>query len=462
MHERSQARAPLYKTYLLVLLTAILVSNYMDRLALGVMLQGIKTDLGLSDTDLGVLSGIAFALFYAILGVPIARWADRGDRVIIISASVFLWSLGVALCGTVTGFYQLLAIRVGIAVGEAGCVPPAFSLISDNFTRSERPRAIAIYGMGGSISALLSYLFTGWTNQFYGWRLTFVLIGLPGLALSAVALATLREPRRGISKNVEGGGAVGADRRAHLTDPASSMGEVGVALWRNKTFRNLLLCLSAMMFFVNGVGQWVPTFFIRSFGLRTGEVGTWLGVFFGVGGMIGSYLGGELASRYAAGNEGLQLRAVAWAIVGAGLLTVVAYLSRSRYIAFPLMGVAMVGLMAGNGPLFSAVQTVVPPGMRAVSLALVLLCSNLLGLGLGPLITGALSDQLQAFMGEGSALRYALIMLTPGYFLVAWLAWRASGTISDDLVLASGWINSVAASDSLADRSHPHTASGKM
>src|SRR5687768_16882052 len=185
-----------YKVYLLVLLLVICAFNYIDRLALGLVLQDIKVDLSLTDTQLGLLSGIAFALFYSIMGIPIARWADRGNRVAIITFTTALWSAAVALCGVASNFVQLLLIRIGVAVGEAGCTPPAHSLIADYFTRAERPRAVAIYMLGGQLS-VVGYLWAGWLNELYGWRVTFMLLGLPGLGLAALAWLTLREPRLG-------------------------------------------------------------------------------------------------------------------------------------------------------------------------------------------------------------------------------------------------------------------------
>lgn len=169
--------------YWLALLTAIMVFNYVDRVAMGLLLQDIKVDLSLSDTQLGLLTGIAFASFYAVMGIPIARWADRGNRVTIISVTVALWSIAVALCGAATNFFQLLLIRMGVAIGEAGCHPPAFSLIADYFDRAERPRAVARYMLGWPLALLVGFFVGGWLNQIYGWRATFVFLGLPGVLL---------------------------------------------------------------------------------------------------------------------------------------------------------------------------------------------------------------------------------------------------------------------------------------
>jgi len=410
------------RRYLLLVLLIIYAFSEMDRLALGLVLQNIKADLGLSDTQLGTLSGIAFALFYSVVGIPIARWADRGNRVTIISVTVALWSIMVALCGFAASFAQLLLIRVGVAVGESGCVPPAHSLIADYFTRAERPRAVAIYLLGGSLSVVIGYFFAGWLNEFYGWRTMFITLGLPGLGLSALAWFTLKEPRR--------------DRHSiQITPPSQpspSLKVVCTTFWSNRTFVHLLLAYSVASFFANGIANWQPTFFVRSYGLKTGELGTWFTLIYGLGGMVGIYLGGQWASRRAALNERLQLRAMALMYGFFGCISTLIYLSSNLYLAFGLLGFAFVGGAAIVGPMFAMIQTLVPVHMRATAVALIFLFANLIGMGLGPLVSGALSDALRPWAGEQS-LRYALLLLSPGYLWAGWHLWRGSSTVTRDL-----------------------------
>jgi len=428
-----------YKRYLLVVLLTILAFNFVDRLALGLVLQNIKADLRLSDTELGFLSGIAFAMFYSVMGIPIARWADRGDRVKIISLTAALWSVAVALCGMASSFLQLLLIRVGVAVGEAGCIPPANSLIADSFVRAERPRAVAVYMLGGPLSVVIGYFLAGWLNEFYGWRAMFTLLGLPGIGLSALGWFTLREPRReAVSVEItDGTAATGASssETSPLTVTQPSLKEVCGTLSANSTFRHLLLCFSVVTFFGYGILQWQPAFFIRSYGLKTGELGTWFAVIYGLGGMLGTYLGGELAYRYAANNERLQLRAMGFAYASFGIVSALMYLSSNHYIAFALMGLTAVGGAMNNGPLYATIQTLVPQRMRAVSIAVIYLFANLIGMGLGPLAAGALSDALKPLVGEES-LRYALLILCPGYLWGGWHAWQAGRTVGRDLEAA--------------------------
>jgi MFS transporter, Spinster family, sphingosine-1-phosphate transporter len=415
-----------YKNYLLGLLTVILAFNLLDRVALGIVLEDIKLELSLSDTQLGFLSGIAFALFYSVMGLPIARWADRGNRVLIIALTTALWSVTVALCGAATTFMQLLLIRVAVAVGEAGCVPPALSLLADYFERSARPRATAIYGMGGPLALLLGYFLAGWLNEMYGWRMTFVLLGTPGLVIAMFAWVTLREPRAMARMN-----GIAASKNAR--EPVQpTLKEVLLTQWRCVTFRHLLMCISVYFFFGYGIGQWVPTFLIRSYGLSTAQVGLWLSVTLGLSGFIGCYFSGVWATRHAGHDERRQLRVVATAIALSGILSIFVYVSSSPFWAFVLMGIYTTGLNAINGPVVSTIQTLVPERMRAVAFALVYLFANFIGMGLGPLAVGAMSDAFNPWAGPES-LRYALVALTPGFVWCAWHAWQASKTVQRDI-----------------------------
>lgn len=424
----SQSRA--YKNYLVILLMVILAFNLVDRLALGIVLQDIKVELDLTDTQLGLMSGIAFALFYSVMGIPIARWADRGNRVMIISLTAALWSIMVALCGMAGSFVHLLLIRIGVGVGEAGCIPPAHSLMADYFTRAERPRAAAVYALGGPLAFIVGYFVAGWLNELYGWRATFIILGAPGLILAALAWLTLAEPRRR-STAMEFKSGMHREPTA-ASDAYASLGVVCRMLWSNRTFRHLLLSFCAVHFFGYGILQWQPTFFARSFGLQSGELGTWFAVIYGVGGGLGTYLGGALATRYAANNECLQLKGMAATTTGHGVLLLLVYLSLNKYLAFGLLAVACLGVYAIYGPFFGTVQTLVPARLRAMSIALIYLFANLIGLGLGPLAAGALSDVLHMSMGQES-LRYALLILAPGFFLAAWHFWLASKTVACDV-----------------------------
>ena len=427
-----------YKKYMLGLLLVILAFNYVDRQILALVLEDIKLELALTDSELGFLSGIAFALFYSLMGIPIARWADRGDRKTIISVTAALWAVMVALCGLATSFFQLMLARIGVAVGEAGAIPPAHSLIADYFTREERPRAVAIYMLGGSLSVVIGYFIGGWLNEFYGWRATFIILGLPGLVLSILAWFTLREPRQNIILEKYGISKDDSLLQAELdVQPRhESLKDVAKILLKNATFRQLLFGFAIMHFFSYGIFHWVPTFFIRSHGMTTGELGTWLAIVWGIGGAIGVYLGGELASRYAANNERLQLQMMTVIFAFYMFLNVLLYLSPNKYVALGLTGISTLIVTTSSGPMFAIIQTLVHERMRATAIALLYLVANLIGMGFGPLLTGVLSDILEPYFGNES-LRYALVLLCPGWLWMAVHFWFASKTVMADLPISS-------------------------
>jgi MFS transporter, Spinster family, sphingosine-1-phosphate transporter len=415
-------REPRTRRYLLLILLTVFAFNAMDRLALGLLLQDIKSDLHLSDTQLGLLTGIAFALFYSSMGIPIARWADRGDRITILSVTTFLWSMAVALCGVATSFLQLLLIRIGAAVGEAACNPVSHSLIAQHFSRAERPQATAIYMLGGPLSVFFGYFLAGWLNELYGWRLTFILLGLPGVALAILIRSTCPETRHPTA----------------ASDPAERLqSRVGLlvvcaTLWRNATFRHLLLCFAVTSLFSYGVVQWQPAFFVRSHGLSTGELGGWLTLVYGLGGLVGTYWGGRWAARLATHNERLQLEAMAVIYTVFAIVSALTYVTHNRYVAFAILALTTVASTLTAAPLFSTIQTLLPDDMRATAIAFIYLFANLIGMGLGPLALGALSDSLQGLFGQES-LRYAMIALSPGYLWSSWHLWRASRTVMADL-----------------------------
>lgn len=427
----SGAGAVRYRNYLLALLAAIYTFNYLDYQAIGLVLQNIKASFHVTDTDLGFLTGIAFTLFYATFGVPIARWADRGNRVLVIAATLALRSIMVMLSGAAQTFGQLLLVRIGVAVGEAGCMPPALSLIADYFSPAQRPRAVGIYFLGFPLSVLIGYMAGGWLSQSYGWREMFVILGAPGLLLVMVSYLTLIEPRSGAGKSL-----ANPARKAPMQERAVPVGEVSRALWRNRTFRHVLAMFCVNYFFAAGAAQWQPAFFIRSFGLSTAEVGVWLSLIFGGVGVLGTYYGGHVASRYAPDNERLQLKVLAALNAAFGVISALAYLSSNAYVSLALTGLAFLGASAQTGPLFASFQTVVPQNMLATATAIAMLAANLVGAGLGPLLVGALSDALHHSLGAQS-LRFALLATCPGSLWGAWHLWRAASSVSHDALLAS-------------------------
>ncbi len=407
-----------YKNYLLSVLVIMGAVSVLDRFVFALALEPIKQDLGLSDSQLGLMTGIAFAAFYAVAGIPIARWADRGNRVTLATVTTTLLGLTVMLCGVVSNFFQLLLARAGVAIGEAGAMPTAQSMLADYFGRAERPKVMAIFAMFYPIGMVLGYLLGGWLIEDYGWRMTFVLLGLPGLLVALLIKKTLKEPR-------------GSDKQLATAQPPDFVSVLNI-LWHKTTFRQMLLAFCVLYFFAMGTSQWLATFFIRSHNMGSAELGVWLAGIWGVFGLLGNYLGGVLATRFAAKKEKLHMRGLSIVVILSGLSNAATYLAPSQSMALLFLAISAILLTMPNGPIFSAVQCLVEERLRSVTLALLLLFANLIGFGLGPLAIGLLSDFLAPTYGDES-LRYALAFSTPGVVWIAFHFWRAGETIEDDI-----------------------------
>lgn len=407
-----------YKHYLLILLTVVATFNLVDRYVLSLVLEPIKQEFQLSDGQLGFLTGFAFASFYAVAGIPLARWADRGNRNSIITLTTGFWSAMVALCALTGNFTQLVLVRAGVAVGEAGCMPPASSLLADYFDRAERPRAMAVYWLCGPLAVIIGYLGGGWLVDSFGWRMTFIIIGLPGVLLALLVKCTLREPRLKTS--------------CLAVESQPSFKSVLATLWQQHTLRHIVMAFTVAYFFGLGFAQWLPTFFMRSFGMQAAEVGAWFALTWGGMGLVGTYLGGYLIDRYAACREALQMRCCAMAFGIVGFFYVVVFLASNMYLSIVFMSLAaLIGGMS-SAPIFSAIQSLVSDQMRSVTLAVVFLLANLIGLGFGPLAVGTLSDLLALSLGQES-LRYALAIFAPGLVWPAFYYWQAAKTIEEDI-----------------------------
>jgi predicted MFS family arabinose efflux permease len=389
-----------YKRYVLGLLLVTYASNFMDRQILSVLLQPIKQELALTDTQLGLLSGIAFALFYATLGIPLARWADRRNRVNLISVCIAIWSGMTALCGLAGNFFHLLAARIGVGIGEAGCSPPAHSMIADYFEPGARGRAMAIYFLGLPMGSFLGYLLGGWINELYGWRVAFFAVGAPGLLLAILVRLTLKEPARGLS-----------DRTATVPAEARPIGETLSALFRNHSYRHLALGTSLVAMTVYGSATWFPAFMMRTHGMSSGEAGTLLALLAAGSGIVGTIIGGFLSDWLGARDN----RWYAWVPALATLISVpfsiAALISTSvTWLAILLIPVTLAQVIYAP-PVFATVQRLVGLRSRATASAVLLFSANLIGLGLGPLALGVMSDLLNRQFGD-DALRFALLSIT--------------------------------------------------
>lgn len=415
-----------YRSYMLAVLTAVYAFNFADRNLLNLLMEPIRVDLRLTDSQMGLVSGIAFALFYSTLGIPIARMADRGNRINIIAITTGLWSIMLLCCGFAANFMQLLLARVGVAVGEAGCVPPAQSLITDYYSRSERPMAMSSYMMAMPLSVIIGSALAGWINEWYGWRAAFLTVGIMGVFLALLARFTLREPR------------VAARLAEASPVPASEQTgyfQTFATLWRQRTYRHLVIGFTLIYLFSYGISQWGAAFLIRTHHIGTGELGSWYAVIWGVGGALGTFLGGYLSARFALDNERLQLKAMAWIMVAFVPIYLQIYMSNNLYVSLSLMMVGAIIYSALFGPLFATIQGVVAPDMRAMAVAVILLFSNLIGMGLGPLAVGLLSDLLRPAF-EAESLRIAILIWIPGFLWAGFHLSTASRDVQTELFAA--------------------------
>lgn len=426
-------KSPRYRYYMLGLLTFISASNFLDRQFLSIALQDIKQDLLLSDSQLGLLTGIGFAFFYAVMGIPLARWVDRGNRVTIVALTTTLFGAVVALCGMAMSFLQLFIYRVVVAIGEAGVAPAANSLIPDYFSRPERPRAVSVYLLGATLSGVMGYLGGGALNELYGWRTTFFILGLPGVFLGVIAWFTLREPRlKEIPQQPNNTPVANASSLAGVAN--FSLTEVLTTLWRKRTFKHIVVAWVISNFFGFGVSVWAPSFLIRNHAMASSDIGLAMALIYGLSGALGAYLGGELATRFAANDEKRQFLAMGILMVASTMASVVAYTSSYKAIALTFMGLSYFAFALTGAPLLAIIQSLIHDRMRAMAIAIVYLLANLIGMGLGPMVAGMLSDGLAASFGDQS-LQYALIILSPGYLFAVWHLWKASRTVADDLAV---------------------------
>ncbi|HEX5421709.1 MAG TPA: MFS transporter [Gammaproteobacteria bacterium] len=394
-----------YRRYLLGLLAAVGVMGWIDRNVLAAVLESIKLDMGLSDTELGLLGGVAFGLFYAAVGLPVARFADRGNRRNLIALALGLWSVMTVLCGGAGSFSSLFLARVGVGVGEAGGSPPSQSLISDYFPPERRAFALGVYYLYIPLGFLAGYASGGWLDELVGWRLAFVLVGLPGVLLALVLRFTLREPPR-----AHADGSAEAEAAANQAAPPlhSSL----KYLLSRPSLRHLPVAGA-----LNGIGAfaasvWLPAYFIRVFGFSSAEAGTWVALAYGLGGGAGVLAGGYLADRIVrrSGDE----RWYAWgsaamvaAIVPPSLLI---YLTHSAGLAVAALLVATFFGHSFLGPVTALVQGLAGVRRRAVAAALYLFLVNLVSAGVGPLAVGLVSDLLGPRFGA-DALRWALLVI---------------------------------------------------
>jgi predicted MFS family arabinose efflux permease len=383
-----------YRNYILVMLTLVYAFNFIDRQVLVILQEAIKKDMHLSDAQLGWLSGAAFAAIYVTVGIPVARLADKGSRKNIVAVSLGVWSVMTAACGTARNYFQLLLARIGVGVGEAGGSPPAHAMISDYFPPGKRSTALAIYSAGIYLGMLIGFAMGGYLSQRIGWRRAFMVVGAPGVVFSLLFYATVREPRRGATDSSQ-------------AEESHTFWGVVKLLFSSRTFVHLAIATSLLVFCIYGMSNWASSFLARLHGMKTAQIGVALGLAFGIGGGIGSFGGGWLTDRFGKNDKSWYLR-----IPGFAILLSILFESIALFTPYTGLSVIAFGCVAALhsmylGPSLSVAHSLVPASMRALTSAVLFFCLNLIGLGLGPPVVGAIADKLKPALGVES-LRWAM------------------------------------------------------
>jgi MFS family permease len=398
------------------LLLLAYIFNFLDRQILGILGPAIKADLHLTDTQFGAIGGLAFALLYSVLGVPLAYLADRTSRSGVIAAAIAVWSGFTALCGTATGYGQLFLFRLGVGFGEAGGVAPSYALVADYFPPERRAKALAIFSLGvpiglGSGSFIGAYLAT-----WFGWRSAFLIMGIAGILLAPIVKYFVRDlPRHSPAGE------------------AAPLAQVFPIIARKSTFWLMAFAASMSSLCGYGLAVWTPSVLVRSFGMELIPAGNFLASLLLIGGCAGVFAGGWFADRLGQGDRSwyAKLPVIAWLITAPTFA--LGLLAPNLWIAWPLLLIPNALNILWLGPVTTAVQHLVPQRMRATASASFLFINNLIGLGVGPLLIGRISDTLKHSYGVES-LRYAAVGCTAFYLLAALLMFIAAGRLQRDWV----------------------------
>ncbi|APW71669.1 spinster family MFS transporter [Sphingopyxis granuli] len=423
--------SPSYRRYILTLLLVVSTLNFLDRQIINILVEPIKQDLQLADWQLGMLTGLSFALFYSVLGLPIARLADRSNRPVIIGVSLLAWSAFTALCGLAGSFVQLLLARIGVGCGEAGGGPPSHSLIADFTTPQNRASALAYFSLGSPVGTLLGLGLGAIVADAFGWRMAFFVAAVPGILLAAVLMATVKEPR---------------DLRSLKAGPKAGIRDAWIELRSKRTFWWICFAGAATSVATYGQGAFWSSFFLRVHGEEiaalapagTGPlvlVGLSLGLVKGLSGVAGVITGGLITDRLARNDLRSYCSVPAIALILASPAFVLVMLAPGFTTAAGLLILPVFLSSLIFGPSFAAVQTLVSPGTRATAAAILLFILTLTGLGLGPLLIGIFSDLFAASLGSAEGLRWALLLTAPANLVAGIGFWLARRTIVQELEL---------------------------
>ena len=407
--------------YVVIVLALGYAANFLDRQVINILGQSIKVEMHISDAQLGMLTGTAFGIFYSLLGLPIARFADRVHRVNLVTAALVVWSGFTALCGFTHGYMQLFAARLGVGVGEAGGTPPSQSIISDYIPPARRTVAFSLFNLGVPIGSFLGFLLGGYVNDWFGWRIAFMVAALPGLLVAILVKFTIPEPVRGSTEAVGKDAAAMPPLRATLKQ-----------LFGMPSYLALIVGSTFGVFIIYVTGTWLPPLFIRVHGMSAHEIGGWLALCAGLGGGLGAIGGGAVAAalckRYRHGD--LWLILVATTMICPTLL--VTALSDNLTLALVAMFLLYFFTYVWMGPTSARIQQIVPIRSRALAVGFMIFQSSVTALAFGPPLVGLLSDILAPTQGVNS-LRTALAVASVAGLFGALMHFIAIRKIDRDL-----------------------------
>ena len=408
-----------YRLYVLALLWTAALLRFVDLQILAVLLEPIKAEFRLTDTELSLLGGLAFALFYGLLGIPVAWLAERYSRRTIVAVAVTLWSLMTMLCGQAGSFALLFLARIGVGVGEAGAYPPSTSLLADYFPPALRGRACGVLASATPIGVLVGFLAGGFFNATLGWRLTMQAIGLPGVVLGVLILLTLKEPARGATEDKP------------LTTSSRSFWQGSRLLWQRRGYGSLVAAACLFTLGASGSGIWMASFFMRHHGLGSTETGIWMAAVYGAGGLLGSLAGGWLAQRWDRDHSGRSYARVChWSLCLTLPLLPLVLLNPSPAVALGALAGMAVLMHMNVGPVLTLLQLLGGQQQRALAHAYSLLVSNIVALPLGPLLVGMMSDRWSPVLGTQALGLAILAVLVVSWTLSAWLFARTARQVA--------------------------------
>ena len=430
-----------YAWYVVVLLTIAYCFNFIDRQILGIVSQDLKADLQLSDSQLGLLKGFAFALLYTVAAIPIARWADRSNRTRIVSIAVAMWSFFTVVSGYAQNFVQLLLARVAVGVGEAGGTPPSHSIISDYFPKERRATALGLYSLGVPFGMMFAYLAGGWLTAEFGWRGAMIGVGAPGVALALLIYLTVREPERGA--------ADGVAPPPPAEKPKTTLWAAARHLFAIPTYSWACAASTAAAFFGYAAGAWIVPFYVRVHIGAPAEIGleafkaeftqltVILGVLSGLAFGLGTFMGGWLTEKLSQKDKANYMRIPALAMLLCAPAAAVQMLTGDMTTSLVFAGLVQMLLGIYLAPTFSLAQTLAPIEIRALSTAIFLFVLNIIALGVGPSFVGVLSDLLGAHDGDPEGLRWALFWTGLGLLIASYCYWRAARHMRADWAKAT-------------------------